>query len=110
MLGAFLNIDPRIFERLLNLERKFTNGIDGVSVLDYVQAYSSASHLAEHVARMLEAHPAFTRPWVGNVRKWWLDVAGQEQRVVVAQIPAQVDFVNLPTGEQLILHALIQRL
>ncbi|KAI1099430.1 hypothetical protein F4804DRAFT_84630 [Jackrogersella minutella] len=94
-LGAFLDIDPRAFERLLNFRREFTNEISDVNVLGYSQGYYYRDPNGGKVSRNFKDDLLATGFSNGKARRWWTDIVAHEQRVVVAQT-AEKSLVRLP--------------
>lgn len=98
MLGTFLNIDPRVFERLLNVKREYTNGLADVHVLDYCQGYIYRNSLGAKVFSNFQDKTLETLKLNGKLRRWWRDIVGHEQRIVVAAV-AKTQLIPVPTGK-----------
>jgi hypothetical protein len=98
LLGTFLNIDPRVFERLLNIKREYTNGLADVHVLDYCQGYIYRDSLGAKVYSNFQDEILENSKLNGKLRRWWRDIVGHEQRVVVAAVP-KTHLIPVPTGK-----------
>ncbi|PMD25547.1 hypothetical protein NA56DRAFT_438367 [Hyaloscypha hepaticicola] len=96
LLGTFLNIDPRVFERLLNVKREYTNGLADVHVLDYCQGYIYRNSLGAKVFSNFQDKTLETLKLNGKLRRWWRDIVGHEQRIVVAAV-AKTQLIPVPT-------------
>jgi hypothetical protein len=82
---------------LLNFGREYANGLVGVHVLDYCQGYfyrnaSGQKHLLDFEDDILERSKIH-----GKLRRWWRDVVGHQQRIVLATLP-KTDLVTVPIG------------
>lgn len=98
MLGTFLNIDPRVFERLLNIKREYTNGLADVHVLGYCQGYIYRDSLGAKVFSDFQDEMLEHSKLNGKLRRWWRDIVGHEQRIVVAAVP-KTHLIPVPTSE-----------
>jgi hypothetical protein len=98
LLGTFLNIDPRVFERLLNIKREYTTGLADVHVLDYCQGYSYRDSSGAKVFSNFQDEMLENAKLNGKLRRWWRDIVGHEQRVVVAAVP-KTHLIPVPTGK-----------
>jgi hypothetical protein len=87
-LGGRLSIDPKVFERYLSCHKEFSSLLPGVMVLDYVQSYfirnRYGSLLGGEWHTFDEASSLNGRR--GKLKRFWRDIVGHEQRVVVATV------------------------